>query len=645
MLERLGIANRQDLVVFACLLLLVALTPTGNEGTLPGILFIHRTLLLGIIAAYVAWTDRDKLRRLCPYYIGILAVILGIMLLSVIRWPGALFEGFYAFYTNLLFLAAFIALAHAGTARPARWKLAVLISVVVINLAYLGAAFWIPSPVLQGPFVNPNYMASFLLPGLAVCIAILFYHSSLGFRAAAAIGTLVLFFGISQTASRGATLAAVALFAIAGFRAARRYEISWVRIGVAAGLLASLVLGATIALNPTLAGKFLDRGERDPYNYQRVSIWMSTLSMIAEHPVMGVGLGHYYHFGKRFAPAVEGTIARRSRWPNIAHSEYLQDIAEIGVPGALLLFAAAGYLAWLAYRRATRLKMPEERIPQEAAILTLGALGIHALVDNNWTLPVMAAGMAVISQADLLPYRDGPRYSFQSPLWRTALAILLAAVWLDAAVIPSVGLHYNERGLQHFKAGDLVRAETDHRFALGFLPENPVLLDNLGSVYFARYFQARKSEDLDRAEIFFADALAQNPHYDLPAGHLEKALIERLNGDPRHDAPIHERIVEIDKRILEMTPFNPFVRKNLAEGLYNLGRREEACAELEKALENEPNYIPGYLRLAEWYAAMGREQQSSKYRNHAIQVANLYKDQRSLDEYENLLLGRPEAAQ
>jgi O-antigen ligase len=643
MLESLGIANRRELLVFACLILLVAVTPLGNEGTHPTILFIHRTLLLGIVAAYAAWTNRAKLQRLCPYFIGVLALIFGIMLVSVIQWPGSLFEGFFAYYTNLFFIAAFIALAHAGAARPARWKLAVLVAVVLINIGYLGAALSIPSPVLQGTFVNPNYLASFLLPGLAVCIAFLFHGSSLVYRAAAAVAALFLFYGITQTSSRGATLAGLALLGLAGFRTARRYQVSWIRIGVAAGLAASLLLGATIALNPTLVRKFLDRGQHDPYNYQRIPIWMSTLSMIGEHPVMGVGLGHYYHFGKRFAPAVEGTIARRSRWPNIAHSEYLQYTAELGIPGALLLFAAGGYLALLACRRATKITAPENGIPQEAAILTIGALSIHAFVDNNWTLPVMSAGMAVISQADLLPYREGIRTQLQSPLWRTAVAILLAAVWLDAAVIPSVGLYYNETGLEHFKADDFDRAETHHRFALAFLPENPVLLDNLGAVYFARYLKTRKSEDLDRAEIYFSDSLKQNPHYDQPAGHLEKALIERLIGDPKHDAPIHERIVETDKLVLKMSPFNPFVRKNLAEGLYNLGKHEEACAELEKALENEPNYIPGYLRLAEWYAAMGREQQSDKYRKHAIQVANLYKDKHSLDEYENLLLGRPEA--
>ena len=479
-----------------------------------------------------------------------------------------------------------------------------------------------------------------------MCVATALWGSSLGYRAAAAGAGLFLFYGIGQTSSRGAALSGLVLLGLAGFRTARRYKLSWIRIGAAAGLAAALLIGVMIAVNPGLVRKFMDRGQRDPYNYQRTSIWLGTLSMISEHPVVGVGLGHYYHFAKRFTPAIEGTIARRSRWPNIAHSEYLQYTSELGIPGAFLLFATGAYLVFLAWKRADKSSTPETSIPQEAAILTAAALSVHALVDNNWTVPVLAAGLAVISQADLLPYREGTRIQLHSPLWRTVAALILAAIWIDSAVMPSLGLHFNEAGLESFTAGDLTHAESNHRFALGFLPENPVLLDNLGSVYFARFLKSRKLEDLDRAEIFFSESVEQNRYFDVPAGHLEKTLIQRLNGDPRHDAAIHERIVEADRLGLEASPFNPFIRKNLAEGLYNLGKREQACVELQKALENEPNYVPGYLRLAEWYDEMGRTDESAQYRNHAIQVVNVFKDaqSKSLDEYEILLLGRPEAA-
>jgi tetratricopeptide (TPR) repeat protein len=266
-------------------------------------------------------------------------------------------------------------------------------------------------------------------------------------------------------------------------------------------------------------------------------------------------------------------------------------------------------------------------------------------VDNNWTVPVLAAGLAVISQADLLPYRDGVRLQLKTRLWRSALALLLLGVWLDAAFISSVGLHFNEAGLRAFAKEDLAGAEVSHRYAVGFLPEHPVLLDNLGTVYFTQFLRTRKPEHLDRSEIFFSEAMRQNPYSELSARHLERVLIQRLTGDPRRDAPIHQRIVETNRRALTGNPFNPFVRKNLAEALYHLGEREQAYEELLKAVAMEPNYVPGYLRLAAWSQEMGRSEDSDKYRKQAIQVVHLYKDKKFADVFENLLLGRPVAEQ
>jgi len=638
MLERFGIANRRELAVFVSLVLLVAVTPAGHEASHPAILGLYRTLLLSIIAAYAAWTDRSKLQRLCPYFVGAVTLTSAIMLITVLRWNGDSTEGFYTLYQNVLFITAFIALAHAGTARPARWKNAVLGAVVLIDVAYIAGSMMASVRPIIGPFVNPNYLASFVLPGLAICIAAVLLGTSTMLRLGAAAAAMFLYYGIGKTSSRGATLAGLALLGLAVFRAARRYGFSWLRMAIA-GLLLIVV---TITANPALVRKFLDRGERDPYNYQRTQIWLGTLSMIGQYPVLGVGLGHYYHVAKVFTPAVQGTIARYRKWPNIAHSEYLQYAAEIGVPGAVLLFGIGGYMLLLAWRRAPHVK-PECSLAQEAAILTATGLAVHALVDNNWTVPVLAAGLAVISQADLLPFRKGPRIRLASPGWRPALALLLACVWIDSAFIPAVGLYFNEAGHEAYNAGDLQNAELHHRFALAFLPKHPVLLDNLGMVYMDEFVKTQKPEYLDRAEFLFSDSMKENSHFDIPAGHLETALIQRLTGNPKVDVGIHKKIIEADRRVLDANPFNPFIRKNLAEGLYNIGEREQACEELLRAIAMEPNYVPGYLRLADWYDEMGRHEEGGKYRNQAIQVVNLYKDKKTQDPFEDMLLGRPQA--
>ena len=636
MLERFGIRDRHELAAFISLVLLVAVTPAGKEATHPLVLTIYRTLLLAIVVSYAAFTDRSRLPRLSPAFtVGVVGVI-AVMLISILRWQGSSFEGFYVFYEKVLFIAAFVALAHSAAGRSSAWKYSILGAVVLIEAAYIAGALVLAKRPLLGPFVNPNYLGSFVLPGLAICAATVLLASSTRLRIAAAGLGLFLYYGIGQTASRGATLAGMALLALAGFRAARRRGISLVRIVLAA----SLLLTVTVAFNPALVRKFVDRGEHDPYNYQRVNVWLGTLRLIGDYPLTGVGLGHFSYVAKLYTPPVESTIARYRRWPNIAHSEYLQYMAEIGVPGALLLFGLGAGLFVLAWRRSGQ-GDSENRIVQESALLAATGLAVHALVDNNWTAPVMAVGLVVISQADLLPYGSEATPARRSPTWRHAFALLVLGVWLDAALIPSIGLYLNERGHQAHKEKDFERAELNHRYALAILPRHPVLLDNLGIVYLDEFMKTKKPEYLERAEFLFEDSMAENPHFDVPAGHLESTLMQRLTQDPQRDRPIHKRIIETDQHLLRANPFNPFIRKNLAEAFYYIGDRDRACEELLQAIALEPNYVSAYLRLADWYEEAGRVEESARYRNHAIQVVNFYKDKRTTDPFDDLLLGRP----
>jgi len=648
MWERIGVTSVREFATLVCLIALVALTPAGREATQPWAVFIYRTLLLSLVALYLSSRDRSNLRRVCPYFAWIVLAAVASMLLSMTRLPASLVEAFYSLYENLFFAAAFLALAHASPQRPTRWKQVVLIAVVLISIGWMGAAMLTDSRPLKGPFVNPNYLASFVLPALAVCAATAGFGKGRGLRLASAAAGAFLYFGILQTSSRGVTLAGAALVGVAAIRVARSSAISWKRIGL--GTAATLTAATIVitAASPMVVGKFLDRGERDPYNYQRVEIWRETLSMIGHNPVRGVGIGNYFHAAKHYIPPVEGAIARYLKWPNIAHSEYLQYIAEIGIPGAFFIFSACAYLMWLTKRRAEKAENAvwADRWLQESALLAAAGIGLHALVDNNWTVPVLASGMAVIAQADLLPYREGPRWiSWNSPLWRWALALILIAVWLDSAVITGIGFYFNEAGHAAFLAGDLESAERDHRFALGFLPRHPVLLDNLGQVYLAKYQQTAAPDLLDLAEFAFADAMRENPAFDLPPAHMEFVLVQKLTGDPVRDVPIHKRIIENNRLALAANPFSPFIRRNLAEGLYNIGERGEASAELMKAIEIEPHYVAGYLRLAEWTAQSGHAEEAAQYRNRAIAVVQQFKDRHNLDPYEDLMLGRPPATQ
>jgi O-antigen ligase len=641
-------------IVLGIVLALVAVAPLGKEATHPLVFGIYRALLLALVVL-AGWANlRDpQEKRLCPYFLGLLAALGTLMVASVWFQVGSRFEGVYVFYKNALFGAGFIALAAYSSRRPTLWKRDLLIGACAITIIHLATAliFAGNSRPVFSTFTNPNYFASFMLPGLAVALAYGIYGDR-RLRPAALAAAVFLAYGIlNGTISRGATLAALLMLVLALFRLALdrfgRQRLALIAALSAAGLAVAAggiyLVGRQVA--PAVVAKFLDRGERDPYNYARPLIWGSSIRMIGEHPILGVGLGRYNYAAKRFTPAMEGALARYRKFPNIAHNEYLQYAVETGLPATALLLALAGYLAITAWKRAKNTDA-ESRPVQEAAILAMTGVGAHALVDNNWTVPVLASTLAVVGAGDLIPFRAlaswRPRFEWTPA--RTALAaIALVAVIAQSIAIPALGLSFNEAGHRAYIAGNFARAESMHALAVGILPDHPVLLDNLGMVYLDEFTKSRKVEHRDHAITLFEASIAANPQFDIPAGHLETALIQGLTGNVETDRLIHERVVETDRHLLAVNPYNPFIRRNLAEALYNLGRREEAEQELSEAISMEPNYAPGYLRLAQWFAEKGQTTRSAEYTERALAIVNHYRDA-TIDPFEALLLGRPAPA-
>jgi O-antigen ligase len=556
------------------------------------------------------------------------------MWLSIVVNPGSYFGGMYRWYQLALFGAAFLALAAFNRNQTIAWKYLILWAVMAVDVIYLLVDLTIGRRPVTGPFVNPNYFASFLLVGFAASLGLVFFQRTRSIRIAGAVIAAFLYYGMTQASSRGATVAAIAVAGVATMRLGKKYAVP--AIGVC--------LLATAAASPLLVQKFLDTGAGDPYNYMRPQIWLSTLKLVAQNPFLGVGLDQFNDASKQFAPAIEGQIGRYLKRPGIAHSEYLQYAAEIGLPGALLLFALAGYMVFLAAKRAHTCAS-ECRIFQETSILTAAGIGVHALVDNNWSVPVMAAGLVVFSAGDIVPRRPWG-FRMEMPLWKrpalAALAMFTLLLFAHSTLIPSIGLYFNEAGHRAYLANNLASAESLHRISAAITPACATCLDNAGLVYLDQYPGKRDEKLLDFADALFSQAIKTHPTSQEPRRHMEAVLIHRLTGDVQKDRDIHLRIIETDRGILRIDPFNPFVRKNLAEALYNSGFREEAERELHLAIEFEPNFVPGYLRIAEWHEQAEETADAESYRQKAASVIARYRDLDVNELYDAQLLGRPQ---
>ncbi len=113
-----------------------------------------------------------------------------------------------------------------------------------------------------------------------------------------------------------------------------------------------------------------------------------TLEAIAERPLRGTGYGTFEDaFRLHQDERIRARVAK-------AHSSYLENALELGIPAALLLVLAIGGLA---LRCAVGLRQREEGMIYPAIGLSCTALvAVHALVDFSLQIPAIAANYALI---------------------------------------------------------------------------------------------------------------------------------------------------------------------------------------------------------------------------------------------------------
>jgi len=246
------------------------------------------------------------------------------------------------------------------------------------------------------------------------------------------IGQLLLLFlvlamavALALSFSRGG-LAALAIggltFVVLARRRHRRRSWRFVLPLVAAGLVVTVALLA--AADPVWT--WLIRGlelEGDLSTVNRLKVWNGTVQMISSLWASGSGLGTFRYAFPAFLP---GGI---NLYFDHAHQEFLELVAEVGIPGAA---AALWLLVALIVRVARGMPPQHQRAARVLAIGLIAALVAvvsHAFVDFPLHIPAIAltaiavTGMLVASLKAPLPVAGAGR-SLESParrFWRLAL--------------------------------------------------------------------------------------------------------------------------------------------------------------------------------------------------------------------------------
>jgi O-antigen ligase len=614
---------------------LAAFAPLGQEATHPAVFLGYRLVLIAMTALCL-WVIGGESGPDLPsrYYLGG-GLVLALMLLSVWSSPGKNPTGVISWYEHFLFALFFVALARFSARQSARWKQCLLGLLVLITLIH-----FLISLSAQGRFDNvfgnSNHLAAYLVVGFATAIAAALFGQDLKWRILASGAAVVLFYGITTTLSRGATLAAIGVIGLAVLKIERRMVL--VMIG---GVTLVAAIGVAVS-NPMLIQRFTDRGEIDPYNYQRTDIWLSTAEMIRESPVLGVGLSRYDDVARRFRPPSEGTIGRYMKRQAIAHNEYLQYAAESGIPALILILALLGALFRQLWHGKSTVRSPDYSLVNErAALLVTAGVLAHGLVDNMFTVPVLVAAIGVVALASSPLTASGRTWIPTTGAGQLTLATTILVLVLSSTALPATAYAINRSGQNSLADGDIRSAERAQRLALAVASNDAQLMLNMGLVYKEEFDRFDDPHLLDMAEAYIQSAAEANPTFLQPRLEYVDTLLSRLTGDGLIDTPMHAKIAEANEAILELDPFLPTAGMNLAEAYYQSGRRDDAFEQLRHTIELEPNLVPAYFTLAEWYQVEGDEARRQELLRAGLAIIDRYSARNDLTDYESIILGRP----
>ncbi len=123
----------------------------------------------------------------------------------------------------------------------------------------------------------------------------------------------------------------------------------------------------------------------------RLQVWRDALALVSAHPWLGSGFGSFADVYPQVQTALPEKIVEH------AHNDYLQVAVELGVPTALLLFAA---IAWLVVRGLLTGMFRHLRSPERFELLGCAAgvlaLLVHSAADFNLQLPANAMLFATL---------------------------------------------------------------------------------------------------------------------------------------------------------------------------------------------------------------------------------------------------------
>ena len=322
-----------------------------------------------------------------------------------------------AIVATLMAVASFLVAFELGR-EPDQARL-IAGAVVVVGCAYAALAFaqsylgldthsWLMAdakPVddrLSGPFINPNHFATFAGMAAIAAIALFlevmlrsvvwdrggyvltrtFLQAVSGLNAIWLACGLLLISSVLLTQSRGGIAAFLVGLVVLLVCISKRTGEGAPR-GALRWMLPSLLLVVVGVAVWIAAAPMFERAQRQGVEDEsRAAIAQATLKAIAAAPLVGNGFGAFERYYPLYADgSVVGDVDE-------AHNDYLETLADLGLPAGLAFIATPAMLAFLCVRGAMTRR--RDRMFPAVGAAASALVGAHALVDFSLQIPAVS---------------------------------------------------------------------------------------------------------------------------------------------------------------------------------------------------------------------------------------------------------------
>ncbi len=359
--------------------------------------------------------------------------------------------------------------------------------------------------------------------------------------------------------------------------------------------------------------------------FERFIIWRSSLEMVADHPLTGVGLGNFSAVHPRYAVGNTVEIAQ-------VHNDYLQIAVELGLPGLAALMVVVLWLCWTGVRLFFFMRKPD--LVQIALIVSLAGVAVAAL----FSFPMQLMGGLLFSavifglmfgQSELSAdevNRQSRITSRSLAFVAVPIAILFVAlninwwmavielerkardrdwaesaklnVWLDNAIL----MRLLQRLGFHYQTENPAWAEAIMRSHYGKDRTN-VVINNILALALIQ-----QGKFVEATDIIVQTRRFEPPGY-LRSYENEQILAAKL-GDTKRLAQI---VDELEAMPIEHLSAQPGTLTNLAKTAYNLGQPARAIELLQENLKWHRQDFETHRTLVRVLQMTGRHGELSEY--------------------------------